>query len=328
LKNSLPEVKISRTLEIDDSMINFEIFKNITLKSCVLNFKAKDSFNIKYTLNVDVRNSDLLVSDKINYFKLSEKFPETVKYLDVELLAVDLDGKVYNDRSVIPTKFKLNQITLFSSFGNLLGLWSLANDCSDLSINNNNGIGNGNIQFNTIPGSNHKAAYFDGNSNVNIPHSNSVNPTVYSISAYIYPELIGDNIHGVVISKRETSGGGNSFELDITQNTSNSYKVFCPWTDKSGNVQNYSMNSYIFNVPHHVCVTHSVSYNRIYVDGILVSEKSSNGTISNSNTLDISIGRRWKDGWHPFTGYIKDVAIWGKELNSSEVEQIYNNLYK
>ncbi len=328
MNNSLPEIKISKTLEMYDSMIDIEIFKNITLKSCVLNFKAKDSFNIKYSLNVDVSNNDLFVSNKINHFKLSEKFPETVKYLDIELIAVDKNGKEYYDNRLIPTKFKFKQITLFSSFGNLLGLWTLANDFSDLSINKNNGTGNGNIQFQSIPGTNLKAAYFDGNSNVNIPHSNSVNPTVYSISAYIYPTNISDNWHGIIISKWQQSGWGAGFEFSLNYNSSSVYNVYSPWQDNSSKQTHLSPSAYGFNVPHHVCVTHSASYNRIYVDGVLVSEKSSNGTISNSNTLDISIGRRWTGGWHPFTGYIKDVAVWGKELNSSEVAQIYNNLYK
>jgi hypothetical protein len=321
---SFVKIKSTNELKSNDSILIIELVKNTPLSNCRLEFVAKDSDEVKKTVSFDWKNTDSIASEKIHWINLSKLFNSNVKQIKIRMIAKDLNGFEYNDSVLVSTKFFISRSLLFKSFKQLKAFWPLEKDILDYSGNSQNGSSNNGVAFKKIPGTDVDAGYFEGNSNVVISHSNLFNVTEYSISGLIYPESIPDNNLSAIISKREQFGWGNSFELDLAWN-SGDFLIFTGWSIGGSNLSNVSSSNangiFKFNNLLHVCLTHDSQKNIIYVNGIKISEKNSNGFVG-SNLLDISIGRRLTNGWHPFKGYIKDVALWGKALSAAEIQQI------
>ncbi len=318
-----PSVKIIEAKEFNDSMLSIKIGKNVILKQCRLQFSAKDSSEVKFKIDLDGSKNDLTLVNQINHLALSRLFSAKVEKINIAVTAQDISGNYYSDDVLVSKKTYSSFAGYFNSIDGLLGYWELENDLVDESKFDNNGKANGNIEFKQIPDSKFYGAYFNGSSTVVVKHSDSVNPTEYSICAYINPEKIADNIQGVIISKREFNGWGNSFEFLIGNKSSTSYAVGSGWTDSRGNNGN-SFSGLVFHTSHNVCVTHSSSENKIYVDGVLLAQRVSYGSV-NKNNLDITIGSRGNR--HLFTGYMRDVAIWNRAISESEVQKVAS-LYK
>jgi len=321
-----PSVKIIEAKEFNDSMLSIKIGKNVILKQCRLQFSAKDSSEVKFKIDLDGSKNDLTLVNQINHLALSRLFSAKVEKINIVVTAQDISGNYYSDEALISKKTYSSVNGFFNSINGLIAFWELKNDLIDDSKFKNNGIANGNIEFKKIPNTPFDGAYFDGNSFIQVKHSDSVNPTEYSICAFICTEKNLTHPAGRIISKRELNGWGNSFELGTSYNNNNSYNINTEWTDSRGNNSNTSSSAnHIYNVAYNVCMTHSATENAIYIDGVLTAKKTSYGTISNGNNLDITIGSRGNGNL--FTGYMRDVAIWNRAISESEVQKVAS-LYK
>ncbi len=314
-------VKIKSTSELNDSILKIELLKNTPVSNCKLEFVAKDSDEVKRTISINWENTDSIVSENIHWVNLSKLFNSSVKQIKIRMIAKDINGLEYNDSVFILTKFFISRSLLFKSFKQLKAFWPLERDILDYSGNNQNGSSNNGVVFKNIPGTDLDAGYFNGNSNIVVPHSTILSAPSHTICALVSAEDILQFNQGHIISKREETGWGNEYEFVLFKENSTEFKVGSQWSSGWKNSSNASSTKYSFNSLLNVCVTHDNTDNIIYVNGVKVSQVASGGLVG-SNTYDVSIGRRWTNGYSPFKGYIKDVALWGKALSAAEIKQI------
>jgi hypothetical protein len=310
-----------------DSFVDFRVSSNFKI------FSGKIYF-------LDVASGIIKDSSLFNNTKNEQSFIHTINmnnstyFSAPEVMCVfrvaDFDGKFYQDTTTNENPFSRGARTKkFKSILGLLAYWPLESDVKDYSGNNQHATTtNGNIIFKKTPNQKFDAAYFNGNSSLNVPHSNNLNPNTFTISSYITPTTINDNTnanYSVIIGKREGDGWGNGFEYGIGKLDNVNYIVAATWTN-SGNGGIQSPKAFSFGTSTHFIYTHDKDSAKLFVNGKILIAQKSNGVINNGNTLPITIGRRG-NGYHPFTGYINDVAVWDRVLNKKEIEDI-SNMFK
>ncbi|MCX6759621.1 MAG: LamG domain-containing protein [Candidatus Nealsonbacteria bacterium] len=103
-------------------------------------------------------------------------------------------------------------------------------------------------------------------------------------------------------------------------NTSN---LRLDWSDgTTGNYAMFDARQYRDNWHHFVAVlSYPNNYARIYVDGILKSEQTM-GSFAFKLNWPILIGNSW--GVHSWNGFIDEVKIYNRALNSSEIRTVFN----
>ena len=205
---------------------------------------------------------------------------------------------------------------------NLLAFWPLSDDYEDYTLNQNHLSAVGSLIHKSIPNTLTKSTYFSDNAYLTRPHNNQLNPRALSISAYLYLDDINDpaNIYNLV-SKRDYTGWGSSFEFKVSKRTAEGYKVSVSWSIDGTKTEFESAANLPFKKAAHVVYAHDANVVQIWVNGEKTDEIASPGLISNDNNLPLCIGTR-PGVRHSFTGYIRDVGIWGRALNSQEIKDI------
>jgi hypothetical protein len=217
----------------------------------------------------------------------------------------------------------------------LVGYWPFCGNANDESGNGNDGTVNGAVLTEDRFGNANSAYEFDGlNDAISVAHSNSINCSEVSISAWFNAsDFIGYLNQNELVSKREYSGWGNSYEIGIGKDP-----VLCPsnptcdnavYTNYTANNINYSkafssnelLESGVWN---HMIYTHDADSIRIYLNGALVLNETSEGLISTENTLPLWFGARpGGGGLHYFNGLLDDIAIYNRALTPEEVQELY-----
>jgi hypothetical protein len=305
---------------IRDSFIDFRItsdFKYFDGEIYFLNAVTQDlvdSIPLVNTTNASSYISTLNMNSHSYFSAIDLKFLFRVS---------DFEGRVYFDTITGENPYARGaRSKVFKSISGLLAYWPLGSDVLDYSGNGQHATINGNVIFQKTPNQKFDAALFNGNSSLTVPHSNNLNPNTFSISAYITPTTINDFANmSVIISKREGDGWGNGFECNIGTTDKKSYTVGAGWTNTAGNNGFVAPNLIWFNSPTHVIYTHDKDSAKLYLNGKNWISIKSNGVINNNNTLPVTIGRRG-NGYHPFTGYINDVAVWNKALSPKDIADI------
>lgn len=275
-----------------------------------------------FTLN----RKSLLLSSLINNF------------LDLEITELN-PAKDYWARVVIKTDIdtfhfepkKLNKIdaSFKEIFGNNLILYCpFDGNAQDESGTGNNGTVSGALlttdRFNNV----NSAYSFDGVDDfVEVAHHPTLNCSSVSISVWFKTNsFTASNGYGPhLLSKRESSGWGNSYQMNVgiiqSQNA-------C-WADWSinGNGSIYYSNSAVLNTVNwfNLIYTHDGTNVKLYLNGSLVQTNVSPGLLT-FNNLPMWFGARPYAGnnssW--YNGKLDDIAIWNRALTAQEVMDVYN----
>jgi len=232
-----------------------------------------------------------------------------------------LGGEIIRDTSE-PLNIGFLDNTPFGNAPGLLTFWPLTDDFEDYTLNQNHLSAVGALIHTNMPNTTTKSTYFSNNAFLSRPHNNRLNPSALSISAYLYLDDINDpaNLHNLV-SKRDYTGWGTSFELKVSKRSVEGYKVSISWSIDGTKTEFESAANLPFKKAAHIVYLHDENFVQIWVNGEKTDEMVSPGLISNDNTLPLCVGTR-PGVRHSFTGYLRDVGIWGRALNEQEIKNI------
>jgi hypothetical protein len=232
-----------------------------------------------------------------------------------------LGGEIIRDTSE-PLNIGFLDNTPMGNAPNLLAFWPLTDDFEDYTLNQNHMIAVGSLNRTNMPNTVIKSTYFSNNAFLTRPHNNRLNPSALSISAYLYLDDINDpaNLYNLV-SKRDYTGWGSSFELKVSKRSVEGYKVSVSWLINGTKREFESDVNFPFKQAAHIVYVHDENTVQIWVNGEKTDEIVSPGLLSNENNLPLCLGTR-PGVRHSFTGYLRDVGIWGRALNSQEIKDI------
>lgn len=211
------------------------------------------------------------------------------------------------------------QVPNYVPTNGLVGYWPFNGNANDVSGNGHHGIVNGAVLAIDEDAISDEAYYFDGNDRITIPHHSDFN--VQSLSILItyqdYQNLAAQpNGNSLLISKREQTGWGSSFEF----NQGGASWDFAASNSISGNITYGFGSPQIYGQWRTVVYTHDADSIKVYFDGLLIDAISSPG-VYNSNSLDITVGMRG-NGWHELIGSISRLGIWNRVLTDCEIQDL------
>jgi hypothetical protein len=199
----------------------------------------------------------------------------------------------------------------------LVGWWPFNGGANDESGNSNNGNVNGAILTNDRNGNTNSAYLFDIANNVEIPHNNIYNSSEMTISLWFNVSSFDTQ---VLLSKRESSGWGNSFELNIGQ-ANNMNGIGTTWSVGGNQSLSYLNENILNNQWDNFVFVYKSDSVLLFLNGLYVNGALSNGNL-NSNNLPITIGSRG-NGLHQTIGKIDDIAIWNRVLTPQEINVLF-----
>lgn len=232
-----------------------------------------------------------------------------------------LGGEIIRDTSE-PLNIGFLNNTPMGNAPNLLAFWPLTDDFEDYTLNQNHLSAVGSLIYTNMPNTPFKGTYFSNNAFLTRPHNNRLNPSALSISAYLYLDDINDpaNLYNLV-SKRDYTGWGSSFELKVSKRSVEGYKVSVSWLINGTKREFESALNFPFKQAAHIVYVHDENTVQIWVNGEKTDEIVSPGLLSNENNLPLCLGTR-PGVRHSLTGHLRDVGIWGRALNSQEIKDI------
>lgn len=233
---------------------------------------------------------------------------------------------------------KPNNLSLLSSYANLVGWWRMGDAAGDIyptivdcSANSNDGTiyyGSPQLIIKDTPGSySDHSCYFDGSSKyITMGNVLSFSKTeACSFSCWI--KATG---RGQLFAKMTNTPGWIGYQIYVGP----SEEINVVWSDGVTGVLSITTgNIGLFDGQwHHVCVTKTTNYNAaaftIYVDGSSLSKTIYSDTLTGSiiNSVDFQIGAQDVLGSEDFfSGYIDEAAVYNATLTPTEVTDIYNN---
>ncbi len=200
----------------------------------------------------------------------------------------------------------------------LVGWWPFNGNANDESGNMNNGIVDGATSVSDRDGNSNSAYSFAATNKIQIPHNSIYNSTELSISLW----FTSDNFTSdeSLISKRENSGWGNSFELNAAQ--SNGLNgIGTSWSVGGNNAISHYSQSILTNQWNNFIFIWASDSVKIYLNGFFLEGTTVSGGM-NFNSLPITIGSRG-NGWNQVVGKIDDIAIWSRALSQNEINILY-----
>jgi hypothetical protein len=210
----------------------------------------------------------------------------------------------------------------------LVGWWPFNGNANDESGNNNNGTVNGATLTADRFGNLNKAYSFDGvDDHIEVAHSPTLNCSVVSVSVWFNTNnfLASNGFGPHLLSKRESSGWGNSFQMNVGINQAQN-ACWADWSI-SGNGGIYYNNSTALNTGNwfNLVYTHDGSNVKLFLNGGLVQTIVSPGLLT-FNALPLWFGARPNAGnnssW--FNGKLDDIGIWNRALTQQEITALYN----
>jgi len=220
---------------------------------------------------------------------------------------------------------------------NLVAYFPFNGDTDDYSGNNNSGVAFGDFQYID----NHKmgkAIKFNGeNSYIQIKNPLQVFDSEYTISAWVLTEGQG----GVIFSKYSwgVPGGGKGFTFVFTTESGSGDPVqgttlFTNALFNEGwNPSKYPKYTLEINKFYYVSAVYNKGNMKLYVNGLIVSEKNIKHGVSLNNSFDILLGTyldqngsRVVASWRKkvFAGFIDELRIYNRSLSSTEIIDLYN----
>ena len=232
-----------------------------------------------------------------------------------------LAGEIIRDTSE-PLNLGFLDNTPMGNATNLLAFWPLADDYEDYTANQNHLTAVGALFQTNLPNTTFKGTYFSNNAYLTKPHNNRLNPRALSISAYLFLDDINDPADlYTLVSKRDYTGWGSSFDFKVSKRAADGFKISVSWTINGANSYYESAANIAFKKATHIVYVHDENTVQIWVNGKKTDEIASPGLLSNENNLPLCVGTR-PGVRHSLKGYLRDVGIWGRALNSQEIKDI------
>jgi hypothetical protein len=217
----------------------------------------------------------------------------------------------------------------------LVGYWPFNGNANDESGNGNNGVVNGATLTTDRFGNANNAYSFNGNSNISVQHSNSLNVgNEMTISIWFKQASMGNTINYIL--QKGTGGGclttGYYSAVDyVFGGVPNGMKGL--WYGQNNNCAAIASDTSLNFTWHSMIIVYSPStINRLYINGMLIENKSNfycnNCTILNS-TNPLIIGGFLNAGvisnpknWN---GLLDDIRIYNRTLTQEEITYLANN---
>lgn len=231
-------------------------------------------------------------------------------------------------------KFSFAQnVPAYVNTSGLMAWYSFTGNANDQSSNANNGTNYGAILTSDRHGNPNAAYQFNGNGNfIEIPNSNSLNPTEISMNVWIKPE--GDNM--CILEKNKFSNANKtSYRICHKDNwTQNSLGLTAAWgtttsctstsaVSTSGSPASYVPNN-TWSMITVVILANGTCYQ--YLNGQLFY--TFNGTPFNScndSASKLKIGTHWQGETEWFKGAIDEIGLWNRPLTEGEITNLYNS---
>jgi hypothetical protein len=208
----------------------------------------------------------------------------------------------------------------------LTAFWSFNGNVRDGSGNGYDGSVNGATLAKDRFDSSNKAYYFNGyaGTKISTTYSGIVSNNSRSISFWTKHGSIGNSEH--IITWGDLTNPLKSFSIFFSRSQQNLPMI---GIDFGGSVIGTMTNSVIDNQWHHYTVMFSDSV-YIYVDGVNYPTNVFYNVNSNINTSmgqNVTIGEynSSTNDWRNFKGYIDDVRIYNRILNTQEIIQLSSN---
>jgi hypothetical protein len=216
----------------------------------------------------------------------------------------------------------------------LVGWWPFNGNANDESGNGNDGVVVGATLTSDLNGNPNQAYFFTGsNTRIEIPHTNSINVQTVSIRLLAKPTtyLNSDGNQSQLVSKREWTGWGNSYEIGIGKDPNQDYgnnasnAIYSNLTLNGLNSTSSIVNANLIDGNwNDIVYTHDSEFIRFYINGEKVYEIVSPGIIPNGNELPVWFGGRpGPPGRSFYTGTIDDIAIYNRALTQEEITALY-----
>ena len=206
---------------------------------------------------------------------------------------------------------------------NLVGHWLMNDDLATTAVLDTTGVNDGVLNVNTdtisVAGKINKALDFDGvDDYVNVPRNINIEPQNLTLGAWIKPSAVDGN--RVIFDKPYTamSNPYYSYELRIYNGTIHFMVVVGSYSDDDI----IAGGTIVANNWYHIVATFDGTM-RLYINGVLIAEKSNPGDISYfDKPLTIGNGQNYSA---PFEGIIDDVRIYDTALTPYYIKLLYNN---
>ena len=199
-------------------------------------------------------------------------------------------------------------------------------------INDNEGFNFGG-NFTSDRNGKDNSAYIFSDDRLDYPNISAYNQEEVSISFWFKydPSKYNNDDQQIIISKRQATGWGDSWQVKINHNESTGEVGLGADWSIGGNPSNNDgigqpdiSKNITDNNWHHGVYIHNKDKVMMYMDGIKIAEKSSGGLLT-LNTLNLSIGGR-PNGSHKFNGSLDDIAIYNKTLTLEEIIALSENI--
>jgi hypothetical protein len=256
-----------------------------------------------------------LANSKIQDLPISlGEIPENVMYYDPETGLITCG---------IPTK-KTGTTSLDLTDG-LMAWYPFNGNADDVSKNGNHGTMHGTIPAKDRNGQEGGALYFDGNSHIVVPHSDSLNPKdQLTVSTWIKIVETTNDWSPIIHKGGTYQNGFKNREYSLWQ-----HRNPCLHFTSAGKESN--QKTYNTTVKKGDWLHFLVSLDRknhlisTYLDGELISTWSDTYSDFNNNKNDIKFGSSAESNsnYSNFTGYLDSTRLYSKALNADEVTLLY-----
>ncbi len=227
----------------------------------------------------------------------------------------------------------------------LVGWWPFSGNANDSSGNNSHGTVYGATLSTDRFGKPNSSYYFNvanwrwasAGDYIYIPYNQKYNFTEFTISVWVKRTSDGSTLspQSLGIIRRFQYGysnpNGEAWTLDIAHGSSsggsNLYGVV---VQQASSPAPYHVASTVSTVPlnkwTHIVMRYTAKTIDLYIDGKkLGSSQNNNITINTTGNSGISVGisDQANGHWCPFDGYIDDIAIWNRALDSTEIKNAF-----
>jgi len=283
---------------------------------------AVTQFTVTYQAGMNTDFSDLRFwetdhSRQLRY-RIVSSVPSTSAVVYVEIPSLPKASKdiyMYYGNAGATSESDVSIISSAPSVG-LTGWWKMNdNAASTTVVDSSSGAKNGALNVNTNtkttagrPGSLYSALSFNGSpdrvtvSNYSLDHSQP-----FSVSFWMKYSSGGQSYGNPIYFV-----GGNAVRLERNGTASNFYWVIGGGSPNIGTVS--------YDTWHMVTLTSNGSTYKIYLDGNYLSSYSDTDNVS-SASLEFGSASTWSRG---IVGAMQDILIYNRELNNTEITQIYN----
>ncbi|MCA9459068.1 MAG: S8 family serine peptidase [Nanoarchaeota archaeon] len=193
----------------------------------------------------------------------------------------------------------------------VIGFYKLDNNAHDYSFNNHSGQESAGFNYSTTA---HlvKSAYFDGSD---------------YIESSTFPNLRGNMSVDFWFNANDLTSEGDIISKSYSGDLSYIFGVYggkprLLWKTDSSGAWNSLSGSWSTGTWYHITVTYDTEDVKVYVDGTLRNTFSAYGGLIRESNEELAFGRRSDKDTVYFNGYLDEVSIWNKTLESYEVKML------